>query len=94
MAVWLSFVLLAALNIGAAVSLIRYDRESALQRTESELQSLARVLEEHVARSFGETENAVAEIATLLAARNGTDALGERDLRALLSQRADRKSVV
>lgn len=89
-AVWLSFVLLAALNIGAAVSLIRYDRESALQRTESELQSLARVLEEHVARSFGETENAVAEIATLLAAQNGTEALGERELRALLSQRADR----
>ena len=87
-AVWIGFTLLASLIVGVAISLIRFDREQALQRAESELLSLTRVLEEHVARSFGETEGAVAEVAGILAARASVEAFGERELQSLLRQRA------
>ena len=86
-AVWLAFALLASLIIGVALSLIRFDREQALQRAESELLSLTRVLEEHVARSFGETESAISEIAGQIAQRGSLDAFGERELQILLRQR-------
>ena len=88
LAVWVTFALLATLVIGVGASLVRYDREQALKRAESELQSLTRLLEEHVARSFGETESALADLAGLLATRNGADAFGERELQATLRQRA------
>ena len=87
-AVWLAFALLAELILGGALSLIRFDRAQALQRAESELLSLTRVLEEHAARSFGETEAAVAEIAGYVAQRGGLETFGERDLQTLLRQRA------
>ncbi|WP_374262932.1 ATP-binding protein [Zoogloea sp.] len=87
-AAWLAFALLNAGVIVAAVSLIRFDHQQALQQTESDLQSLTRVLEEHVARSFGEAESAVAEIAALVAARGSADPFTERELHALLRQRA------
>ena len=45
-------------------------------------------LEEHIARSFGEAEGAVNEIAGLVAARNGADAFAPDELRTLLQQRA------
>jgi len=86
-AVWLAFALLASLIVGVALSLIRFDREQALQRAESELLSLTRVLEEHVARSFGETESAISEIAGQVAQRGSLDAFGERELLTLLRQR-------
>ena len=88
LAVWFAFTLLASLIVGGALSLIRFDREQALQRTESELLSLTRVLEEHAARSFGETEAAVGEIANQVAQRGGVEAFAERDLQSLLHQRA------
>lgn len=87
-AAWLAFALLNAGVIVAAVSLIRFDHQQALQQTKSDLQSLTRVLEEHVARSFGEAESAVAEIAALVAARGSADPFTERELHALLRQRA------
>ncbi len=87
-AIWAAFALLAALIVAVAVSLVRFDREQALQRTESELQSLSRVLEEHVARSFGEAESAVVEVAGMVAARGGVDPVAERDFHAVLRQRA------
>lgn len=87
-AVWLAFALLASLIVGVALSLIRFDREQALQRAESELLSLTRVLEEHVARSFGETESVISEIAGHVAQRGGLEAFGDRELQALLRQRA------
>lgn len=87
LAVWLAFTLLASLIVGGALSLIRFDREQALQRAESELLSLTRVLEEHAARSFGETEAAVGEIASQVAQRGGVEAFAERDLQSLLHQR-------
>ncbi|MCK6395556.1 ATP-binding protein [Zoogloea sp.] len=88
-AVWLAFALLASLIVGVALSLIRFDREQALQRAESELLSLTRVLEEHVARSFGETESAISEIAGQIAQRGSLDAFGERELQILLRQRTN-----
>lgn len=87
-AAWLAFAVLNAGVIVAAVSLIRFDHQQALQQTESDLQSLTRVLEEHVARSFGEAESAIAEIAALVAARGSADPFTERELHALLRQRA------
>ena len=87
-AIWLAFTLLAALIVGVAISLIRFDREQALQRAESELLSLTRALEEHVARSFGETEGAVAEVAGILAARASVEAFDDNELQRLLRQRA------
>jgi signal transduction histidine kinase len=88
MAIWMGFTLLASLIVGVAISLIRFDRDQALHRAESELLSLTRVLEEHVARSFGETEGAVAEVAGILSARASIDAFGEHELQGLLRQRA------
>lgn len=87
-AVWLAFGLLAALIVGVTLSLIRFDREQALQRAESELLSLTRVLEEHVARSFGETEAAITEIASHIAQHSATEAIGEQEIAILLRQRA------
>ena len=85
-AVWLAFALLASLIVGVALSLIRFDREQALKRAESELLSLTRVLEEHVARSFGETESVISEIAGHVVRRGGLEAFGEQELQALLRQ--------
>lgn len=87
-AIWMGFTLLASLIVGVAISLIRFDRDQALHRAESDLLSLTRVLEEHVARSFGETEGAVAEVAGILATRTSIEAFGERELQGLLRQRA------
>lgn len=87
-AVWLAFALLASLIVGVALSLIRFDQEQALQRAESELLGLTRVLEEHVARSFGETDSAISEIAGQVAQRGSLDAFGERELQTLLRQRS------
>ena len=87
-AIWLAFGLLATLIVVVAVSLIRFDHRAALQQTESELQSLTRVFEEHVARSFGEAESAVTEIAGLVAIRSGADSFAERELQNLLRERA------
>lgn len=86
--IWLAFALLATLIVAVAVSLIRFDHRTALQHTESELRSLTRVFEEHVARSFGEAESALTEIATQLAARGGADSFADGELQALLRERA------
>ncbi len=88
--IWLGFTLLATLIVVVAVSLIRFDHRTALQHTESELQSLTRVFEEHVARSFGEAESAVTEIAGIVATRSGADSFAERELQHLLHERAAR----
>ncbi|WP_161493256.1 ATP-binding protein [Zoogloea sp. LCSB751] len=87
LAIWVAFALLAALIVGVTTSLIRYDREQALRRSESELLNLTRVLEEHIARSFGEAEGAVNEVAGLVALRGGIDAFGPGELQTLLQQR-------
>jgi len=86
LAVWIAFALIAALIVGGALSLDRHDRQQALQRAESELQSLARVLDEHVARSFGEAESTVVEVAGIVAARHTLEA----GLAALLRERTSR----
>jgi len=87
-AVWAAFAMLVSIIVFVSLSLIRYDREEALQRAESELLSLTRVLEEHVARSFGETEAALSEIAARISQQEGIENLGEAEIRALLRQRA------
>ncbi|KAB2970471.1 ATP-binding protein [Zoogloea sp.] len=87
-AVWAAFVLLVMIVVCVCLSLIRYDREQALHRAESELLSLTRVLEEHVARSFGETEAALSEIAARVAQQGSIENLGEAELQSLLRQRA------
>lgn len=87
LAIWVAFALLAALIVGVTTSLIRYDREQALRRSESELLNLTRVLEEHIARSFGEAEGAINEVAGLVALRGGIDAFGPGELQTLLQQR-------
>ena len=87
-AVWAAFAMLVSIIVFVSLSLIRYDREEALQRAESELLSLTRVLEEHVARCFGETEAALSEIAAQVARQGGIENLGEAELRSLLRQRA------
>jgi signal transduction histidine kinase len=88
LAIWIAFALLAALIVGVTTSLIRYDHDQVLRRSESELLSLTRVLEEHIARTFGEAEGAINEIAGLVALRGGIDAFGQGELQALLRQRA------
>lgn len=85
--IWVAFALLAALIAGVSTSLIRYDREQALRRSESELLNLTRVLEEHIARTFGEAEGAINEVAGLVALRGGIDAFGPGELQTLLQQR-------
>ncbi|HMZ75803.1 MAG TPA: ATP-binding protein [Zoogloea sp.] len=87
-AIWGGFALLAALVAAVAVSLLRYDRAQALHRAEAELRGLTRVLEEHVARTFGETDSALSDLGQQLSGRLGSDAPSERDLNALLRQRA------
>lgn len=87
LAIWGAFALLAALIVGVTTSLIGYDREQALKRSESELLNLSRVLEEHIARTFGEAEGSVNEIAGLISLRGGIDAFGPGELQALLRQR-------
>lgn len=88
LAVWAAFALLVSIIVAVSLSLIRYDREQALRRAESELLSLTRVLEEHVARCFGETEAALSEIAARVAQQGSIENLGEPELQSLLRQRA------
>ncbi|MBS0346127.1 MAG: hypothetical protein JSR69_06645 [Proteobacteria bacterium] len=87
LAIWGTFALLATLIIAVTTSLVSYDRDQALRRSESELLNLTRVLEEHIARTFGEAEGAINEIAGLVAMRGGIDAFGPGELQALLHQR-------
>lgn len=86
--IWVAFALLAALIVGVTTSLIRYDHQQTLRRSEAQLSNLTRVLEEHIARTFGEAEGAVNEIAGLVAMRGGIDAFAPEELQTLLHQRA------
>lgn len=89
-AIWITFALLAALVLGTASSLIRHDREQAQQRAASELLSLTRVLEEHVARSFGEAERTLADVAGVLAPRGTGDLPDPASIQLILKHHGER----
>ncbi|MDD3354767.1 ATP-binding protein [Zoogloea sp.] len=80
LAIGLAFFCLTGFVAGGAKLLIEYDKEQALRRSESDLVNLTRVLDEHVARAFGETETALAELARLIEDRGSLESFGEEEL--------------
>jgi PAS domain S-box-containing protein len=89
-ALWIAFPLVAALLIGIAIWSTFHAATLRRAETEHHLQSLARALEEHVARSIDASDQLILELQQIIAARGGIDRLGEHALHEIMLERVRR----
>ena len=81
-----TYILLAAVIVSGAAVLITRDRDQETHRAEAELSSLARALEEHVARSFGQMDTVLDALGKQVGENGGPERFGERALYELTSE--------
>ena len=80
-----TYLLLAAVIVSGAAVLITRDRDQETRRAEAELSSLARALEEHVARSFGQMDTVLDALGKQIGENGGPERFGERAMYELTS---------
>jgi PAS domain S-box-containing protein len=84
------YLLLLAILVVSAYLIIHNTQENALGAARQNNQMLARVLEEHAARTFGEVDKVIQGAAEQFAERGGVAKSGERAVHLLLKGRKDR----
>ncbi|MBV6411756.1 MAG: PAS domain S-box protein [Burkholderiales bacterium] len=86
-------VVFALLLLVLAAGVLRYihdSRTAALDTATRQNQMLARIIEEHLARTFGEADKVLQDVAERLAALGGPQAIGEKAAHEMLTRRQAR----